>query len=445
MRTQHEWLKPLTPWLTATLLLVSVDALAVPSFSRQTGRPCSGCHTVFPELTPYGREFKLGGFTAGDKLEKEHGLLRLPLSVSGVLSDTATRKTSDAPDAFPHDRDVLIQEASIYYAGKIAGNFGALVQYKYNAIDVKWATEMAEIRYANETTLFGSERQLIFGLTTNNNPSIADVFNSTPMWGFPHLSSDLAVMPNAATVVDNTLASQVGGLGAYARWNELIYAEVDWYRKATGVFHPFASGVEITNVLDGYAPYWRLALLRESKPHSFEVGTFGLDAKIFPNPAQTTGASDRFTDVAFDTQYQYIQGAYSVSAHGTYIHENQHWDASFPMGMSSSPSSTLKTWRADVHYFYKHWIGGTLQYFSTSGDANVVRYNTGDPVMGSLTGSPNTSGLIGTFVYLPIENLQLGVQYTAYNKFDGTSSNYSGSGRSASDNNTLFVYLWILY
>ena len=444
MRSRHDWLKRRRPWLAVALLLVAVDALAVPSFSRQTGRPCSGCHTVAPELTPYGREFKLGGYVAGDKLEKEKGLLAFPLSISGVLSNTATAKTSDAPDAFDHDRETVIQEASVYYAGRIAGNFGALVQYKYHAADFKWATEMAEIRYANETTL-GGERQLIYGLTTNNNPSLGDIYNSTPMWSFPDLMSDFAVMPNAATVVDNSLASQVGGVGAYTRWNELVYAEVAVYRKATGLLHPFSSGNQITNVLDGYAPYWRLALQYETSPYSFEIGTFGLNAKIFPNSAQPSGPSDTFHDIAFDAQYQYIQGNHALTAHATYIHEKQDWNASFPLGLSSNPSSTLKTTRADVHYFYQHRLGGGLQYFTTSGDADDIRFNTGDAVMGSISGKPDTAGWNAVLTYLPIQNIQLGVMYIAYDRFNGASSNYSGSGRSASDNNTLYVYLWVLY
>ena len=437
--------KLLRPCIAALMLLITANALAVPSFTRQTGRPCSGCHTVFPELTPYGREFKLGGFVTGDKLKEEAALLRLPLSVSGVLSNSATRKTGDVtPDNFPHDRQTIVQEASVYYGGRIAGNVGALVQYKYHATDFKWATEMAEIRYADETTLV-KDRQLIYGFTFNNNPSIADVYNGTPMWSFPHLGSTVAVMPNAGTVVDNALASKVGGLGAYARWNELIYVEFDLYRNATGVLHPFASGVQITNVLNGNAPYWRVALQHESQPYSFEVGAYGLTAKIFPDAAHTFGPTDRFRDVAFDAQYQYIKGDHSLSAHATHIHERQDWDASFPQGLSSTRSSTLRTSRADVHYFYKHFLGGGVQYFSTSGDSDVVRYTAGDPVGGSLSGSPNTLGWIARLNYLPIQNIQLGVQYTAYQKFNGAGTNYSGSGRRAADNDSLYAYLWVLY
>jgi len=46
-------------------LLPLNTAKAVPSFARQTGMPCNECHTVFLELTPFGRTFKLGGYVPG--------------------------------------------------------------------------------------------------------------------------------------------------------------------------------------------------------------------------------------------------------------------------------------------------------------------------------------------------------------------------------------------
>jgi hypothetical protein len=41
------------------------SAQALPSFARQTGQPCGTCHTDFPFLTPFGRRFKLLGYTTG--------------------------------------------------------------------------------------------------------------------------------------------------------------------------------------------------------------------------------------------------------------------------------------------------------------------------------------------------------------------------------------------
>src|SRR5487761_1069117 len=58
---------------SSALLLAPDSAQAVPSFARQTGFACEACHTVFPELTPYGRRFKLNGYTV-DNLPQVSGM-----------------------------------------------------------------------------------------------------------------------------------------------------------------------------------------------------------------------------------------------------------------------------------------------------------------------------------------------------------------------------------
>ena len=44
-------------------LFLPSRANAVPSYARQTGLACEACHTVFPQLTPFGRVFKASGYT----------------------------------------------------------------------------------------------------------------------------------------------------------------------------------------------------------------------------------------------------------------------------------------------------------------------------------------------------------------------------------------------
>src|SRR5579863_7369032 len=117
-------------------------ARAVPSFARQTGMACSACHTVFPELTPFGREFKLHGYVI-DNLKQIKGVtmdqretLSLnsvpPLSVMLQVSYTHTSAAladSQVSGALAKDGEVLFpQQASLFYAGKIADNLGAFVQ-----------------------------------------------------------------------------------------------------------------------------------------------------------------------------------------------------------------------------------------------------------------------------------------------------------------------------
>jgi hypothetical protein len=54
------------------LVLILPRGDAVPSFARQTGTPCNVCHSNPPELTAFGRNFKLKGYvlantTAADR------------------------------------------------------------------------------------------------------------------------------------------------------------------------------------------------------------------------------------------------------------------------------------------------------------------------------------------------------------------------------------------
>lgn len=49
----------------SALLATAQPAAALPLFARQTGQPCGNCHTDVLGLTPFGRRFKLGGYTLG--------------------------------------------------------------------------------------------------------------------------------------------------------------------------------------------------------------------------------------------------------------------------------------------------------------------------------------------------------------------------------------------
>ena len=73
---------------------------AVPSFSRQTGLKCSVCHSNPPELTAFGRKFKLEGYTLTDKKTDttiQGKALKIsryfPISAMLLLSETATNTT----------------------------------------------------------------------------------------------------------------------------------------------------------------------------------------------------------------------------------------------------------------------------------------------------------------------------------------------------------------
>lgn len=157
-------------------------AQAVPSMGRQTGYECAKCHTVFPELTRFGRQFKLGAFAMSSAKWDEKPLAeRIPVSGLAQVSRTSTKNTSAGGATpgtdFVRDRESIVQAAGLYYGGKITENSGALIQYNYDGIEKRWGMEMFDARYADDTSLAGKE--LTYGVTLNNNPTVSDIYNST--------------------------------------------------------------------------------------------------------------------------------------------------------------------------------------------------------------------------------------------------------------------------
>lgn len=424
-------------WFLFSLFLITLmprAAHAVPSFARQTGMQCSGCHTVFPQLNSFGRQFKLRAYTLGNANADAGFPANLPVSAILQSTRTSTAGTSGVDaEMLPRDRQTIAQTAGVYYAGRITERTGAMVQYSRDGIERRWGVEMADIRFADSTTVAGG-RGLLLGVTLNNAPTLTDVWNSTPMWSFPHVDS-AGVMPGASTMLDMQLNSQVGGVTAYALFDDLVYAEAGVYRSAkTGVMRPLDWGVEKTRIVDGYAPYWRLALQREFGSHSVAAGLLGLNTKVWLDPNDPSMSSDQFRDIAFDAQYQYVDGAHAFSGQALYMRERQRLTAGFAQGMASNESNTLKTARIGAHYAYRRMLGGGVQVFSTRGSADSMRYGMG-PVMGSANGRPDAAGWVAELDYLPVENVKLALRRTAYRKFNGGTADYDGFGRNAADKN----------
>ncbi len=422
----------------ATLGVPAADA--TPTYARQTGLPCSACHTQFPELNAFGRQFKLDGYTmvttatmedkAADSTRNFLLSLVAPLSVSLRNSYTETRL---AEPGKANGTAVVPDMLSVYTGGEITPNVGVFLEIGYDPVANTFAATMLDLRYATHGTLFG--KPTTFGLTLNNQPTTQDVWNSTPVWGFPYGFSAVAPSPTAVPVV----ASAMGmvGLTALGYWNNAVYGEVGLYHAAQlGSSLPLDSTA--MGVLKGVAPYWRVALTRDVGAGNLMIGTYGLSTDIYPTGV--TGPANRFRDVAVDAQYQADWGANSLTVLGSWIHEGQSWVA----GGAANATNTLNTLRLGAIYHVGQLLGVGVSPFWATGTADTVLYSPG-AVGGSRTGSPDSQGLIGELDFNPWENLRVECQYITYGKFNGAGSNYDGSGRNASANNTLYVALWLLY
>lgn len=457
---------------------IVAPSIAVPSFARQTGMACSTCHTVFPELTPFGREFKLNGYVL-DNIKQIKGIttenretLSLnslpPISVMLQLSYTHTGAAlpdSKVTGALAKDGDVLFpQQASFFYAGKIADNLGAFMQLTYDGVADSFGFDNTDVRYARRFGFGGpapssgdaaaadgapAAHNLVVGLTLNNAPTVEDVWNTTAAWGFPYSLTSVAPTPATSAKLDSGaggIGQNAAGLGVYAWLDSSWYAEFSLYTAAIrGGTHPLDSTQ--AGVVHGISPYVRLAYEYRWDRHSLMVGAYGIDAKVNPgNGLPLQGPLDEFKDAAVDLQYQFIGENHLFSFLSTYINEKQSLNASYSNNppLAANPSNTLNTIKAAGEYYYHRLIGGSLGFFNISGSNDNLLYAQA-PVTGSALGSPNARGEILELNYLPFLNTKLQAQYTIYNKFDGGGTNYDGAGRNASDNNTLYLLVWLNY
>ncbi len=459
---------PLKALCSGVLLLVALPhAHAVPSYARQTGQACVACHISFPELTAYGRYFKLTGYTIGDRQ-------LFPVAVMAQASYNSIRNNDDGTGSGAsvinnRNNDAVFSAASLFVAGKATDYLGGFVQYTYNNVssstDANGITSLkghsgldnSDIRLVGKYAGSGSqEPELIYGLTVHNNPTVQDVWNSTSAFGFPYTASPFAVNPAAKTQVDNTLAQQVAGMGGYIFLKKSIYAELSFYRTADGAFSFFRAGQDTATPgavarLRGYNPYWRLAWNHEWGPNSVMVGTYGLRVNRYPDNSMPSTPTDQYTDYAVDAQFQSVSGVHTYTAQAAYIWEKQDYKASFPAGgIGAGPvpinaTNNLQTFKVKGTYYYQRKYGATVAYFNTTGSADAGLYAPA-AVTGSANGSPNSTGYIVELNYLPIQNVRLMLQYTGFTKFNGGGTAYDGVGtRSARDNNLLFANVWVAF
>jgi hypothetical protein len=429
-------------------------ASAVPSFARQTGMPCSQCHTLSfgPALTAYGRQFKLNGYTFG---EGEHPM-PLALMVQGGFSRADQPQPAAPAPHFSSNENVSLDQVSLFVGTRLSEHIGMLGQATYSGEKRHFNWDNTDIRYARPLSLFGTDA--VVGISVNNNPTVQDLWNSTPAWGYPYITSPLVPAPGANPIITGALAQVVLGATAYSMIHDHVYLEAGAYRGLSDRWLNNVGLYPANNLhIDGAAPYWRAAYQfnrGERGEHYFSVGTFGLDVTIHPDP--TVPDTDRYTDIGFDATYQYTgEGPGAVLANASFIHEKESYVATFnAVGSNDDPNNHLNALRLDASYTYRQTWSAGIGLFNAFGSKDVTLLGP-NPLTGSNNSSPDTRGYTLQVECVPLGkmkswgrpwvNLRLGVQYTGYLRFNGGTSNYDGFGRSASQNNSLFLFSWMAF
>jgi len=430
-------------------LYAALAKFIVPSFSRQTGLACSACHYQFPQLTPFGRMFKLNGYTLtnlstigqpGDTTLKK-SLTLSPIPPIAAMVVTGLTQTAKAQPGAQNATVGFPQELSLFVAGQITPHVGIFTQFTYAAADAAIGIDNVDLRWAKHSSI--ANRDLLVGFTLNNNPTVQDVWNTAPAWTFPFMSSEVAAAPAASTLIDGGLGQQVAGLGAYSLYDNMLYTEVSVYRSAPqGATEPLDGTA--SNVTKGVIPYWRVAL-QHSWPSTYAmIGTYGFAARMYPEGV--TGPTNNYTDAAIDAQIEHRAKIGMWIGRAAFIHESQTlsaFEAAAP-AEAENLNENLSTLRTNLTLEPSMRYALTAGYFQTTGTSDAIIFAPAS-VTGSRTGSPNSRGMIGEVAINPWQNTRFALQYTAYTLFNGASNDYDAAGRKAADNNTLFLYLWLAF
>ena len=453
MRLQTRIASLLVPTFVALAGLWSTAANAVPSFARQTGMACAACHTMFPELTAFGRQFKLDAYTfqstpqvSGENGKKETSVqidALAPLSVMFQASYTDTKGANLAQQGTRGNLQ-FPEQFSLFYAGEISPHMGAFLQVTHTDNSGGFGMDNSELRYANHLTL-GSD-DLLVGVVANNNPSMSDVWQTTPVWGYPWAGPVSYEKP-----ISWQLGQSVAGVGAYALFNSTWYAELMMYKSmgSGGADTPLADNwTMVSNAagpaasIAGGAPYARLAYQNNFGQNYVEVGLYGMWTRLYAagpvgtaTSTATSGPTDTYKDIAFDVQYERPIGNDSVVVRATAAREQIVLGAyrATVVGAANQPDVQFRTYKINGSYHFGSDKALTLSYIDTNGDPiSAANYGAG---IGAGTRAATVEG-----AYYPWENVRLSLQYTAYSKF-----NQGTPGYAASDNNSAYLLAWIVF
>ncbi|MDA8233170.1 MAG: hypothetical protein M0006_17705 [Magnetospirillum sp.] len=460
----------------AVLLVSSKPAEAVPSYARQTGLACEACHTVFPQLTPFGRRFKLNGYTLttkqgvsdiNDKKGSTLSLADLP-PISAMVQATTTwwnaapneNNKSLPSTAKVQNGDVMMpRQLSLFYAGRISDHLGAYLQLTYDGTNGSIGIDNSDIRYSDHT----GDNKWVWGVSVNNNPGVQDAWeNNAAGWGFPFIkpaqyAGAKYAFGGAEPQIMN-LGQTSAGVGAYTFYDNSLYAEFSLYRSTAfqrGGVVDSQVAVNGNPAIENYAPYWRVAYEKDWSNNSLQFGTSGMYMKLNQNGTDANGNTtfspglpNNYTDLGLDAQYQYIQGDHVAEFTTNYWHESSDNNSTWvSAGNATNTHDNVNWFEAVGSYWYQRKIGGSVAFTKQWGSNDAALYgNSLANFTSSINGSPDTQWETLELDYLPWLNTKLMLQYNIYNEVMGGSTfNQGGRIRSAMDNNTLMAGMWVAF
>ena len=366
-----------------TLIVLPWRANAVPSYTRQTGQPCTACNMNYPELTSFGRAFKLGGYTLCT------GESTFP-PPSAVVQTAFTHTEAPQPGgATPHFGPPTVED--IYNTTM--------------AVSFPFASAGLAPRPAAMT--------LLDNLPFHVGGAGAYAMWNTPIYGaitlyksFPHDFQRFAG-------INTSTEPEIDSVAPY--WRLAWQREWDEHSVEAGTFGMFAN--TFPNRIHGAA--------------TDRFVDLGFDAQ-YQFRGDPHSASFRSSWIH---EYQRLDASRAL---GLAANSSNTLDT-FKLKTSYLYQDT---YGATVAYFCTSGSADTGLFAPApiTGSANGKPNSNG--WIFELDWLPFVHSPLE---FAPWAQTKLSLQYVAYNKFNGGSHNYDGIGRNASDNNTVFLLAWFAF
>jgi hypothetical protein len=441
-------------------------AHAVPSFAAQTGQPCQTCHigALGPQLTPYGRNFKIKGYTqtGGEGIASQ-------VHIAGWIQSEFSAYQKKLPPAgvtpdFDSNNNAFVNAVSLFYSGRISDHVGVFLQGTYDNVAKAFAQDNSDVRVIGATKAFG--HNVAYGVSFNNAPGWSDPWNSNYLWGYPFISNGVAPAPNAAPILGGAVQDNSLGVVGYAWVDQHIYVDLGAYQSQPPGLQKILGEAYGPGSSTGLEPWASLTYAWFWGNNNAHLGGHYFYGRY--SPTTDVRSSDgqyghnSYEDFMVNNGYQFIGDDLTnvFTIDGFYDYENQRLDGSSnilsPYYSSSKADNRLSEFHEWATYYYKETYGGTVGFDKIWGSRNDLLYNTGaNDTTGSYKGSPNSTAWTFELDWVPFGkedsflrpfiNWKLGLQYTMYTQFNGSGRNYDGFGRNASDNNTIFLFLWAVF
>lgn len=447
------------------------NAHAIPSYARQTGFSCDVCHTVYPHLTPFGRDFKLHGYVmdtaecvkaSGNAQMCGVDINRIPMISARIVSMWSNQTGGDhvVPRgvvtagqgfmSFPsgyNDTETfnLVGDSSIYFGGKIAPNMGTFLEFTgVNDEGGSLGLGAVDFAIAAPDATLGS-KLLVYGVRAVDDVFTGDPSNSLGMWG---LTSQLMGMSTHNTLFDPNRAMVEGG-ELFGMWGDFTNGGLFG---TIGLYHPTGTQTAGSFVQGNIAGSGKLNTSKVDEavrlayylPKVGDLygmigasGYFGKEGMIAPTTATITNPNytDSYYNYGVDLQLQYI--ADDNLAELFAIYQSQNDNSFYGKDMYSGTdygTNGTSVQRSGIglmaDYYYKRTYGVYVKYLDQSS---------------SKVQDMDVAGTIAGLSWYPVENIQFMIEQALYTTYNPGLAQYASTSLAASDFNVTSIKLEFLF